>query len=101
MCCERTKLLEKIKEYLDKNGVEYSFDEPRYYTGAYGTWIDNASIDHTEDLPEIINDICGDEIKLLRYLFSEESFVLTGNDNDDEDVDINVDYEHVEYYKGN
>ena len=37
----------------------------------------------------------------MRYLFSSESFIITGNDNDDHSVDINVKYDHEEYYKGN
>lgn len=39
--------------------------------------------------------------RLLRYLFSDESFVLTGNDNSEYDVDICALYPHEEYYKGN
>jgi hypothetical protein len=50
---------------------------------------------------DFLNAVCEDENKLMSYLFSDLSFIITGNDNDDEDVDINVDYAHDEYYKGN
>lgn len=58
-------------------------------------------IDHVECLGEFFDAVCSDNEKLKRYLFSDFSFIITGNDNDDEDVDIKVDYEHDEYYKGN
>ena len=85
-------LLDKLKAALDNNGIAYKFeDEPtkhHYY------------IDHSEELGEFLT-ICEDEDMIMRYLFSSESFIITGNDNDEEDVDIRVGYPHEEYYKGN
>ena len=41
--------------------------------------------------------------KLMKFLFSDLSFILTGNDNDGEEniPSIKVSYAHDEYYKGN
>ena len=61
----------------------------------------NGYIDHGEEIRDFVKDVCSDKNKLLSYLFSEKSFILTGNDNDGLDVNIKVDYEHDEYYKGN
>ena len=86
------RLLPKLKEILDKNEIKYEFesdDSDFYY------------IDHAEELDDFLKDICNDENKLMRFLFSSESFILTGNDNSSLSVDINVDYDHEEYYKGN
>ena len=57
-------------------------------------------IDHSYELDDFL-EICEDEDKLMKFLFSSESFIITGNDNDDYNVDINVNYPHDEYYKGN
>ncbi len=88
------KLLPKIKEALDANDIKYTFQNSESTNYYY-------YIDHGGELNEFLNDICNDESKLMRFLFSSESFILTGNDNDDSDVNINVDYKHEEYYKGN
>ena len=53
------------------------------------------------ELGSFLDAICEDEDSLMRFLFSDLSFIITGNDNDDEDVDINVSYAYDEYYKGN
>lgn len=90
---EKLDLLDKVKEILDTNNIEYEFEEANDRYSYY--------IDHSSMLNEFLNDICNNEDKLMRFLFSSESFILTGNDNDDYDVEINVSYEHEEYYKGN
>lgn len=85
-------LLEKVKKILDKNGVRYEFEDPesRYYY-----------VDHGNMLSEFLHDVCNDENKLMRYLFSSESFIITANDNDYYDISIDVEYAYDEYYKGN
>lgn len=90
---DKLELIESIKRILDKNNVNCEFEELEDDDYCY--------IDHGYKLNKFIDDICNNEDKLMRFLFSSESFVLTGNDNDDHDVDIIVDYEHDEYYKGN
>ena len=56
-------------------------------------------IDHGREAEDFVKAVCSDEDTLLHYLFSDKSYVKTGNDNDDEDVDIHVDYPHKEFYK--
>ena len=60
-----------------------------------------AYIDHGAETIKFVEDVCSDENKLINFLFSDQSFILTGNDNSGTDVTIRVDYEHDEYYKGN
>ena len=86
------KLLPKLKSILDSNDIEYDFESEESK---------DCYIDHAGELEDFLEDVCNDEGKLMRFLFSSESFILTGNDNDNLDVDINVDYDHEEYYKGN
>ena len=92
MSNEDYSLLDNVKKILDRNKIEYDFqdkDSTYYY------------VDHSYELCDFLNDVCNDEDKLMRYLFSSESFVITANDNDCYDIDICVDYEHDEYYKDN
>lgn len=102
---------EKIFELLRSKGIEVTAEEPifenRSYTDSKGDLVEYTSsentgyVDHSEKLTSFLNAICEDNDKLMRYLFSDLSFIITGNDNDDRDVDINVSYAHDEYYKGN
>ncbi len=86
-----------IADTMRKNGIKATFEDPddKRYGG------DKAYIDHAGELFGVFRDIVLDEEKLLRFLFSTESFIKTGNDNDDLDVSINVSYPHDEIYKGN
>lgn len=94
-------LLDNIKTILDSNNIEYSFEEPKYNIYEGEKYLDDGYIDHCDELDEILENICKDENKLMKFLFSSESFILTGNDNSGDGVDINVNYEYEEYYKGN
>ena len=86
-------LLPKLKQFLDRKEMSYSFENPIQNDFEY--------IDHCDEVDDIVKEICSDEDKLMKYLFSSESFILTGNDNGSSDVDINVEYPHEEFYKGN
>jgi hypothetical protein len=102
---------QKIKYFLTNIGIDVTVEEPIYennsYTNSEGklveyTTLQNSGyVDDSCELYDFLNDICSDENKLKNYLFSDLSFIKTGNDNDDSDVDISVSYEHDEYYKGN
>lgn len=100
----REDLLNKVKKILDENKISYDFEEPQFHSWEYNNIehisLDNGYIDHSNELDDFL-EICKDEDKLMKFLFSSQSFVVTGNDNDDRDVDINVNYDHEEYYKGN
>lgn len=103
--------VEKIFSILRDKGIKVSAEEPIYKTHTYKdsngkdesyvTCENGGYVDHSYDMVDFLNAICGDENKLMQYLFSDMSFVLTGNDNDDEGVSIDVSYPHDEYYKGN
>jgi hypothetical protein len=82
--------IEKMVSMLTEEGIDVTLDEDR-----------DGYIDHSSDLIDFISDVMGDKTKLLNYLFSDLSFVLTGNDNCDCDVKIDVNYPHDTYYKGN
>lgn len=103
----RREDFEKISDILTGRGIEVTAEEPIYKKYTYegsdgGEYVENGGhIDHSDELQAFLNAICEDEAKLLSYLFSDLSFIITGNDNDDKDVDINVDYAHDEFYKGN
>jgi len=60
-------------------------------------------VDHCGLLEDFIRKVCNDEVLLMNYLFSDESFIVTGNDNDDECVDDTTKAKNIllDYYKGN
>src|SRR3954467_12865836 len=62
---------ENIVDFLTELGIECTCEQ-----------INNDSfIDHGDELCPFLLDICSNKDKLLRFLFSELSFILTGNDN--------------------
>ncbi len=100
-----------IVEILKSHRIEVYVDKPQYnfydsidsITGEKITvqYLKYGYVDHEDELGDFLNAIINSEEKLMSYLFSPLSFVLTGNDNSRTDVSINVPYEHFEYYKGN
>lgn len=68
-----------IFDTLSKYDCECEFEEPK--TNTYG-YID-CSVDHVGELSDILSAIRKSEKKLLRFLFSPDSFIITGNDNSD------------------
>jgi len=102
---------DKIVQFLINKGIEVTVEQPIYQTRSYTNsegklveyeYCENGGyIDHSGNLVDFLNAVCEDESKLLSYLFSGLSFIITGNDNDDYDVDICVSYPYDEYYKGN
>lgn len=101
----------KIISILKDKGIEVTFEEAIYEKGSYtnseGKLVEYTSakntgyVDHSNEMTDFLDSVCEDEGKLMRYLFSDLSFIITGNDNDDQDVSIKVDYAYDEYYKGN
>lgn len=85
----------RITEVLAKHGCKAEFAEPKN-----DLW-ERGYIDHADNLDKFLEWVLKDEEILLSYLFSDLSFIETGNDNDDGDVSANVSYPHEEYYKGN
>ncbi|MGF2565456.1 hypothetical protein ACQUWZ_26640 [Ralstonia pseudosolanacearum] len=68
-----------IYETLGKYGCDCDF-EPPVYDKHYG-WFDSGYIDHGFELEDFVKDIMHSEKKLMRYLFSPDSYIVTGNDN--------------------
>ena len=104
------EVLQFIVKTLKKHGVKQIYFDPfdlcfyRDSKDKITTYISPGSdgyVDHGHEAIEFVEDVCSDENKLINFLFSDQSFVLTGNDNSGTDVTIRVDYEHDEYYKGN
>ena len=107
----REQYIRFIFDTLVENNIECHFDgDIKYTVSTWGFDRNNPSIyfsenidgyiDHAENLG-FIEKICTDKQLLLSYLFSEHSFIKTGNDNSASDISINVNYDHQEFYKGN
>ena len=116
--------LEKLKSILDKWGVKYYFQTPKWcYWGEKkeSRYLDNGYIDHGNETFDIMKQILEDEDLLARALFGD-STVYTGNDNssendsmcycadeyvydwdsEEEKLNPNHDSEHYDYFfKGN
>lgn len=106
-----------IIELLAPLGIECIFNEecaPHFefyqYNGTEGWfYLDNGGIDHCDGCEEFVKALMGDGEKLARFLLSDKSFVVTGNDNCDE-IDYDYmdrqvaraySYPHTIFYKGN
>lgn len=101
---EAEKAKAAIWDQLNSVGVDCDFEEAVYQRcGWRDGYYCETSVDHagTDEHTEFVNKVLSNKGRLLRFLFSKDSFVLTGNDNDEEDVAIHVKYRHEEYYKGN
>jgi hypothetical protein len=105
---ELKKYIEFISNTLYKNGVEdINFESFKLCVYCWNNKTEiyfepsDGYIDHGNETKKFVDTVCSNEKILLDYLFSDKSFILTGNDNDDCDVDIHVDYPHEEFYKYN
>ena len=94
---------DKIFDTLKAKGIEVTAETPIYQKYTDGSeYVENGGyVDHSDEMTSFLNAVCEDEGKLMRYLFSDLSFIITGNDNDDEDVAIEVSYAYDSYFKGN
>jgi len=94
---------DKLEEFnmmtkmLSDKGIRVSAQEK----AEGGSYWDQGYVDHSGDLVDFLDRVIENEDALINYLFSDLSFVITGNDNDDSDVSIDVDYDHESYFKGN
>ena len=110
MACEllNEDVYPRLYDMLIKYGVECSCSEPARFDKKYNC-LDNGYVDHCTDgdAENFVNRMLSHEHALIKYLFSDESFVITGNDNCDEEEykwmeeQADVDYPHTTYYKGN
>ncbi len=90
---------------LAKVGVQCDFEKAAYYRYGSGFYCTNAYVDHAgeDDHLRFVDNVLRSSGRLLRYLFSDKSLVLTTSDEiEDDRVDsFNADYNHEFYYKGN
>lgn len=99
---------DKIKNILAKWGIKATFEEIQVkYTDKgekYVTFRSNlyGYVDHGYENRGLIASLCNNEELLMNYLFSDGSYVETGNDNDDTIfVAENPSNVLLEYEKGN
>ena len=95
-----------IYEVLGNAGCECWFDRAR--PSKWGRWMESGYIDHQNEIDPLIHKLIKNDKMLFRFLFSPDSFVVTGNDNNDwfydweEDFDGSETAEKVDvFYKGN
>ena len=80
-------ILDEIGNKLLNYGIgAYSTNRAAFKLDGEYTWLENGYIDHVEELENWVNDLMNDIDKLIRFIFNDESFVITGNDNCD-DID--------------
>ena len=107
---------DKVKEYIEfikttlrEAGVNnIYFDDLKIGISTWGDdkveyWVKpgNGYVDHGEQAFEFVEAVCSNKKLLLDYLFSDKSYILTGNDNNPTDISINENYFHEEFYKDN
>lgn len=84
---EADENLQKLKDILDSNNIEYTLPELKVDSWKYGGktryYYDiDGYIDHSGETKDFVNDVLSDSDKLFRYLFGN-SVIITGNDNSD------------------
>ncbi len=106
----REKDAKLIIDALRLEGVEVTYEPAKYSEKSYEyngktqkyTSCDNDGwVDHGDELNSFLDIMVGNKKALLAYLFSDLSYIITGNDNSEHDVEIKVKYPHTVYYKGN
>lgn len=76
---ELTKHINHIYTLLGHNGCKATFIEPTVDEWGFA----DGYIDHSEELGDFLNKVLSSDKALLRYLFSPDSFIITGNDNEE------------------
>ena len=93
------KIIKTVGKWVKNINIEgidiVCYKKSMYYSSYEG------EVDHAMELKEFVEALLQDEKLLKRYLFSKESFILTGNDNEDGYQEIKVSYDHDEFFKGN
>lgn len=102
---ERTKVLDFIRDTLAEYGVTAYFKKPKFRKfiseDRQYSIFESGCIDHSGELADFLNAVLSDKLILISYLFSDRSYVETGNDNSSHNVTIDADYPHWEFYKWN
>ena len=104
--CEGHDVYQHFYKILTKYGVKCTCSKP----AVFGEWgLEHGYVDHAwdDDAKTFVQRMLTHEKALIKFLFSDESFVVTGNDNCDEaqyawwEKQQNVNYKHEKFYKGN
>ena len=95
-------IIEQCKKYnMTPPSNEEEWDEAfaDVHYDKYG-WCDDGYIDHGYELREWVYMLRHSPKKLLRFLFSPDSFIITGNDNGDTyyETVAETDFSNVEKY---
>lgn len=81
---ETEYLLDKLSKILDKYNIQYSFPEINFVnSNGWAYWDMDGYIDHSNEAYSWLYDLLDDEDMLFKFLFDEESYISTGNDNDE------------------
>jgi hypothetical protein len=95
---QRFEQLDRLKTALANASVAATFQE--HEIDEYGL-LGEGYVDHECELTDFLDAVTGKD-ELFRYLFSDWSFILTGNDNGGDNDPAASTYEtHDVYYKGN
>ena len=73
----KEECLKKFESILDSNGIQYTLP----YEDSQDTY-GNGYVDHSDEAYEWVIYLLNNEDKLFDFLFSNKSYVSTGNDND-------------------
>lgn len=104
--CEDRDVYQDFYEILTKYGINCTCSRPP----VIGKWgVENGYVDHyyNNDAKTFVQRMMTHEKALIKFLFGNDSFIVTGNDNcDDEEREWwlkqqKVDYKHERFYKGN
>lgn len=90
-----TKHVNHIYTLLGHNGCKATFIEPNVDKWGFA----EGYIDHSEELGDFLNRVLSSDKALLRYLFSPDSFIVTGNDNGDWYFDYMDDFKRYKHSK--
>ena len=92
--------IERLKNILDKNGIDYKFKKPKTHVSTYDDrdyfYLDDGYIDHGYELNDLVEELLNNETKLLRFLSG--GLVFTGNDNSYDNGFISRYEEYIEDY---
>lgn len=77
---------DEIRELLAPYDIEVIVEEPPRFGGDEWSYLENGGIDHADECKEMVDYLLNDAEALIRFLFNDDSFVVTSSDNCD-DVD--------------
>ncbi len=98
LVCAFQARVSDLKAHMGALGVPATYKNPESVSDFYGFYVD-----HGGELSDFVEGVLASPQSLASYLFSDLSYIRTGNDNshDWEDIEIQEEYAHDLYYKGN